>query len=557
MMAALVPWIVPPLLSAAASVITYRGVPTTVRSIRLTRRNGDRPPEDAAGDLAGDEAHVTCESGEGVMVSLVRGDGAYLVDGPFECPARDAVRRADPIWRRTVRIPAPPEPVARSDVDVVRADQDHDGWPRCGWIREMAECRGVPLDVRAVVLFVDRDRVWWTVMADADARVFQSSAWGRLIVASPGSANGPIAAAMAHPVRPPPERSAALRLETEAVAHAHVVALSPAALWIYGEEIPRDAWLELRRLHEGPSYLPLDQVAGAPARLPLWVVLDADRPVTGVARGQSGDAASGAVVTLFRLIDERSPSPPALAPGASGTPRQQPRRVFVAERIATDEGRFEFDGLGDAEYEIVAWQPRLGRGIASVSRGGGEVTVRLESSGEVRGRVVSRGEPVAGVDIVSLPDTQAYLQSADMTDLKGGDGRTGGDGRFAVTLSPAGGGEVRVGGGRYPIRRFPLPRRATPVVDLGDIDLGAPLDVTIVLDQDPGCEVRATGPIGHAGLQVIGGSRIAPGLFRITFPEEGTWEVQLACGRNERPLAPGLVTITQATAGKEMRFVVR
>jgi hypothetical protein len=254
------------------------------------------------------------------------------------------------------------------------------------------------------------------------------------------------------------------------------------------------------------------------------------------------------VVTLFRLID-----PPPARPDA----RDQPRRVFAAERIAGASGEFQFDSLGDTDYEIVAWHPQFGRGVAAVGRGETTIAVRLESAGQVRGRVMAGGKPMAGVDVISLPDPQAVAQAADLTDIKGGDGRTGADGRFAVSVAPGGGGEVRVGGGRYPIRRFPLPRAPLPLVDLGDIDLGAPIEVTITLDREPGCDVRATGPVGRSGLQVITGTRVGPGLFRITFPEEGTWQVHLLCGRDEHALVPSLVSITQANSGKEIRMVVR
>src|SRR5260370_31671240 len=40
---------------------------------------------------------------------------------------------------------------------------------------------------------------------------------------------------------------------------------------------------------------------------------------------------------------------------------------------------------------------------------------------------------------------------------------------------------------------IPLPRVPAPLLDLGDIQLGSPLEITIVLDQDTACDVRATG----------------------------------------------------------------
>jgi len=283
-----------------------------------------------------------------------------------------------------------------------------------------------------------------------------------------------------------------------------------------------------------------------PPALSLWVTLEPPRTVDGVVRGSQG-VAPGAVVTLFRLIDP----PPARAD------EPPPRRVFSAERIADASGEFRFDVLGDAGYELVAWHPQLGRGITAVARDDTSVTVRLQSTGQVRGRVVAGGKPLSGVDVISLPDPHVYARAADLTDVKGGDARTGSDGRFVVSLAPGGGGEVRIGGGSYPIQRFPLPPTPVPVLDLGDIDLGAPIQVTIVLDRDPGCDIRATGPIGRSGLQVIGGTREGPGLFTIAFPEEGTWDVHLLCGHDEHALIPALVSITQAHAGKEVRMVIR
>ena len=105
--------------------------------------------------------------------------------------------------------------------------------------------------------------------------------------------------------------------------------------------------------------------------------------------------------------------------------------------------------------------------------------------------------------------------------------------------------------------RIPLPRAPTAVLDLGDIDLGTPLEITIVLDQDSACDVRATGPVGQIGLQILTGTRIGPGLFRMAVPEPGLWVFGLQCGRQERSLTPSAVQLTPAHAGKEVRFSIR
>jgi hypothetical protein len=406
----------------------------------------------------------------------------------------------------------------------------------------------MPVDARGVLMFEAGDRVWWTVGTVRGVRDFQSSAWGRLVLVGNLAASGQISATIARAVAPQAERRSAVRLDTLVLPDAHAVVVGPASLWVYGGQVPPSSWIELRAGGAGPKYVPLDEVAHGPPGLPFWTLLDEARGVDGVARTSQGVAAPGAVVTLFRLIDPVS---------LRSHPHEQPRTVFAGERIADSAGAFQFDGLGDADYEIVAWHPQFGRGMAAVSRVAGSVTIRLESAGQVRGRVVAGGKPLAGVDVISLPDPQTYVQAADLTEVKGGDARTAADGRFFVSMAPGGGGELRIGGGAYPIRRFPLPRAPLPIVDLGDIELGLPIDVTILLDRDPGCDVQATGPIGRAGLQVIAGSRTAPGLFRIAFPEEGFWEVHLACGRDERPLAPTVIIVTQGSAASTVRLVVR
>jgi hypothetical protein len=531
--------------------VAYHDVPAAVASVHVFSWQHGRAPVELqpAPQLSGEAraVNVECAADSTVVVLLARNDGAYLLDGPFDCPTAAAERRADGTWRRTIRARAPPELNTHPEISWVSATPETpDGWPRCVWARTAANCWGSAVDARGALVFVDGDRAWWSVVIPGAAIAdFRPSAWARLILAGDAAGVGTLTATIAQPLTSA-ERRSSLRLETAFVAGAHAVPVSRRAVWITGEQIPASAWIELRAPGAAPVYLPLEEIAHAPPALPVWVTLDPPRALDGVVSGSQGVGA-GAVVTLFRLID----------PPSARTDEHQPRRVFAAETIADASGEFRFDVLGDARYEIVAWHSQLGRGMAAVAPDDTSVTVRLESAGQVRGRVVAGGKPLAGVDVISLPDPRMYAQAADLTDVKGGDGRSGSDGRFTVSLAPGGGGEVRIGGAGYPIRRFPLPRTPVPVVDLGDIDLGASILVTVVLDRDPGCDIRATGPVGRSGLQVIGGTRGGPGLFTIAFPEEGMWEVHLLCGRDEHALVPSFVSITQANAGKEVRMAIR
>ena len=111
-------------------------------------------------------------------------------------------------------------------------------------------------------------------------------------------------------------------------------------------------------------------------------------------------------------------------------------------------------------------------------------------------------------------------QARDVTEVKGGDTKTGPDGRFAVALAPTPGGELRIGGGAYAIKRVPLPRSTATSLDLGDVELEAPIELLIALEGDPGCTLQAVGPIGRIGLQVVTAVR-DPAGHRLAVPEPG------------------------------------
>jgi hypothetical protein len=231
--------------------------------------------------------------------------------------------------------------------------------------------------------------------------------------------------------------------------------------------------------------------------------------------------------------------------------------VLAAETVADANGRFEIDGLGQADYEIVAWHSQLGRVSLAVPAAGSGIVMRLQAAGVARGRVVAGGRPVEGVDVISVPDAATFASAVDITAVKGGDARTGPDGRFSVIVADSGGGELRIGGGTHAVKRIALPRPPLPIFDAGDVDLGVSLNVVVVLDRDPQCMVRAAGPVGRSGLHVVLGERTGDGGYALTLPEAGLWEFTLACVGERRTLSPGAVQIGPAQAGKELRFVVR
>jgi hypothetical protein len=411
----------------------------------------------------------------------------------------------------------------------------------------LAACWGVTLGEAGVIVCAEADRIWWAVVSVGAPSILRASRWGRLLQVRGTGDPTNLRIAFGRPIVPS-QRTHSLRLETVAVEGAGWIPLAPGIAWTYGNLVPADAWVDARTVTGGPAYVSLHDLADGVPSIPLVVQLPDNHPLDGLVVGRADYGAAGALVTIFRLIDPRPPG------GASGTP---PRRVLIVEKTADALGAFHVDGLGDADYEIVAWHPQLGRASVAPPRQPGNFVIRLESPGTARGRVLTAGTPQPGVDVVSMPDPEAFGRAHDAIDVKGGDTRTGADGRFTVMLAAAGGGELRVGGGSFPIRRIPLPRGSPPLVDLGDIDLGSPMEISIVLDQDSACAVQATGPVGQTGLQIVAGAHTGPGLFRMVVPEPGLWAFGLLCGREERPLSPALVQIGPANAGKEVRFSIR
>jgi hypothetical protein len=358
--------------------------------------------------------------------------------------------------------------------------------------------------------------------------------------------NSTVKSAFGYPIAPPPGRLRGLRFESGTVADARAVTLASNVVWIAGDGVPPGAWLELASATAGPVYVPLQELANGLPSLPVHVSLTDRRTLAGRALGADGQPAGKALISLFRMID----------PLRRDNSRDPPRRVLAAEVTADESGRFQLDAMGDAEYEIVAWHSLLGRASVPVPSGATDLDIHLRSSGIARGRVLVDGRPAAGVDVTSMPDTALFSAAQDITDVKGGDAQTGPDGRFSVTVAVSGGGELRIGGGKDPVKRIPLPRPPLPVFDAGDIVLGDSLSVLVVLDRDPGCDMRAAGPVGRTGMQVIPGRRSGAD-YQFALPEAGLWEFTLVCRGEKRSLSPGVVDIRPNQASREVRMVVR
>ena len=530
------------------TTIEYPGLPKDIDSAVVYVWNDDALPAKTLTVPRTEESLMIRERpGTTVAVAFIRLDGSYRLDGPFVWPDRSLTRTPDAVLRHTVSGTAPAATDTRPPLTWIPAARDEQ-WPRCRWVSEDRwECWGVPLADSGILVAVDAARVYWRAVQPARVGDWHTADWARLIVVSDSAGMPPptLQASVQHAVAPPEYRQNGIRLQTAPSPEITVVPLSPGTVWVAGPRSPGQSWVALRAADDAPQIVQLADIADGPLSVPAYLTLDPMRHVQGTVT--SGlQPAIRATVTAFRLID---------AP-ANPDDRPKARRVFAEETSTDETGGFVLDGLGTDQYEILAWHPQLGHASAFLDAGQQVVTLHLDQTGIARGRVLVGGKPVAGVDVFSVPDATAFANATDPVDAKGGDGRTDHDGRFVVSVAPSGGGELRIGGGEYSTKRVPLPRTALPLVDVGDIDLGSPLMVQVVLDRDPGCNLLATGPVGRLGLQVVTGVRTAPGFFRVVVPEEGQWQFGLDCTGRIRSLTPTLVLIGQDLNGKDVRLTV-
>ena len=539
------------LISQSAVTVTFVNVPSEVtRVTRFEWREGLVPREIAAPlERAATSLLVSAPPGLQSAVLFYRDDGAYAIDGPFPWPAAPSRRMAPEAWRRTIAGAIPPEVPTDAVPTWLGGDAAEPVWPRCfrkdvgAW-----QCLGVSPNRRGIVALASPGVLWWASVDTAAGAPLRRAGWGRVVAIDSGDRDDhEVKTTFAYPVAPPSERLATVRLGTAPVSNAESVALSSGLLWIVGPTPPPMAWLEIRTADSGPAYVSLQELSEGLPSTPMYVRLLPHRTLTGRVTAADGQPAPGTLVTVFRAIDPRP------APGNS----LPPRRVFTAETVAGADGSFVIDALGEADYEVVAWHAQLGRESLFVQPAQTTIAVTLRTAGTARGRIVSSGQAVAGIDVVSVPDMTTFNAARDMTDVKGGDAKTDADGRFSVMLASAGGGELRIGGAGYAVRRVPLPRPAAASLDLGDIEIAAAIDVTIVLDREVACGVRAVGPIGRAGLQVITAVRATTGTFALSVPEAGVWQIGLLCTAEKHALSPASMQITPAQAGKELHFVVR
>ena len=328
--------------AAPSATVVYDDLPAEVMRLELFEWKGDRPGARQAVVSGSRRIPLQGHPRRQYVAAFIRRDNAYLVDGPFAWPDRDALRTVEPRWHRTIGGSLPTGANVNGGVDWISADALTGPWPRC-FQDDAAKwfCWAVAIDSHGVVVLRTAGSIWWaTTRKTTD---FSRAGWGRLLIVRSQSQGSGASAGFGYPVAPPPGRLRGLRFETGSVAEARAAAVAPDVIWVAGDAVPPDAWLEVTSDTGGPAYMPLHDIASGPAALPVHVALSDRRRLEGRALSADGQPARGTLVSVVPA--DRSGATSRAATRARGGSDGRRRGTLPAR---TSRGRSGVRGRGMA-----------------------------------------------------------------------------------------------------------------------------------------------------------------------------------------------------------------
>ncbi len=226
--------------------------------------------------------------------------------------------------------------------------------------------------------------------------------------------------------------------------NVHVYPLTRAIRWVVGtgRENGQGRFLEVRGPHVATYRLPLADLLAQSIEHPSEIALTRGEPLDGRTIAADGTAAAGTLITLFELVSREE----SLRDNRGYRPR---RTRWIAETASNWEGRFRFTDLSRQPHALFAVHPRLGR-AEIVHPGLDPVTLRLESTAKIVGRVWMDGIPAVGIGIRLVPDHVDFARAIDPFSLLALPTTTDRDGRFSLGAPAEGRVELVVGGRASP-----------------------------------------------------------------------------------------------------------
>lgn len=461
---------------------------------------------------------------------LVRpaGTAAYLASNELPAGRSRGAIAINPQWLRNVDAPA-------TEADVAWLGVGGDQGVECVSLGDRSRCWFVPLSSAGVLISGHPPQFRFSIVQAGEvssAAPWQTAAWGRLIRARSPSGQVTAAVIKLHDVL----RNGGGRLrEARPAPGVTILRLGPEAFWLEGAAEP-GVYLELRGERAATMRVQLAGMA-SPGAAVVDVALAHQEVITGDVR-RNGAAVEGATVMLSRLLD----TPQRV------TDEERPRER-IDEATTGHAGEFRFESLAGGKYELFIVHPTLGRAAAMVSPPA-HTRLQLEPRAVIRGRVMRHGIPVPGALVQALPSIDAVSAARNPAALGSAAGRSDQAGRFEVIAPDEGRVVLSVAGDGAAFRAELGEAAALPqVTDVGEINLDDPVEVELLLELPAGCELRAAGPMGTAGLTAIRATRASPSRWILRPPHAGRWLVAGVCAGQEIALEPALITVPLARAG--------
>ena len=307
--------------------------------------------------------------------------------------------------------------------------------------------------------------------------------------------------------------------------HVRIHAIDSRSLLVEGSRDPRDSFIEVSgetiatvRISAGSL------LEGRPER-PYLLHLRRPPVISGSTIDAGGHPASETHVSLFELIGRDRSS--------QATPAGTLKRRWISETLSDETGHFMFTGPSAGVYEFLVLHPTRGRAAVVHRVDHGPLTISLEATARVRGRVLHRYAPVIGAAVRMVPDETDLATVKDPLTILGSGGFTDGSGQFEVSLPPQGSGTLVIGGGSVGTIRHRYRHADTlpPMTDLGDLELPPSIELRVRLEQSD-CELHSVGPLGSLGMnRVRAVYNPIQGTHEFRLPERGVWWLEAVCER--------------------------
>jgi hypothetical protein len=400
-------------------------------------------------------------------------------------------------------------------------------------------CPSVPAGESGVVVIFGEGVIGYIVLGPAGASRSGSAEWGRLVRIAPGGIG---------PERPgelrisswtvdrPTNRPNTQKLDVVPDTTFQVIRISDTSFWVSGPFPSADAFLRL----DGPAVARHDTamltIASGPPDSPFVVDATTSVSLVGRVEARSGEPVDGALLELF-----------ARAPATDDGPVDEKALakapvVRLASVVADGEGRFEFSGLENGTYQVVATAFSRGRLARWTTTAGPPLVMTLEPPATATGRVVRQQLPVPGAKVRFVPASTAWRNSSDPAAHLTSDVSTDQSGRFTLPLPPEPSGDVQFIAPDGASTRITLPALSKlREIVLGDVALPELIAIEIRAHV-AGCRITAIGPAGALGLAVVPG-RATSTIYQFDLPEPGQWFLDAECYGQHVSIQPTAIEV--------------